>query len=87
MNTSLYSVCSYTYMNFDLSALSILKSGPLSAYVVSFGSLCMTKAVHRINCVADCLLYNVPESKVRLEGSDLCCAAGLAVFVAAEVLL
>jgi len=46
----------------------------------------MSKAVHKIYCIAGCLLYNVTEAEVRLGGSDFCCAAGLAVFVAAEAL-
>ncbi len=43
----------------------------------------MTKAIPKLYRIAECLLYIVTEAKIRLGGSDLCCAAGLAVFVAA----
>ena len=46
----------------------------------------MTKAIPKLYRIAECLLYSVTEAKIRLGGSDLCCAAGLAVFVAAEAL-
>ncbi len=65
----------------------MLRSGPLSVYAESVDSLCVTKLIHNFYCIAECLLYNVTEAKVRLGGFDLCCAAGLAVFVAAEALL
>ncbi len=46
----------------------------------------MIQAILKLYCIAEGFLYNVTEAKVRLGGSDLCCAAGLAVFVAVEAL-